>query len=207
MKKTAVRLLLLSLIVLVAAMPAFAGKKKGAETEPGKYEEWQDEIDEIEIIQKFSISEYDKLVIVPFDTSDTELPEKDDNTYEPVKNVLKNLSEPLVEGVNEGLPKNVKLEAEAGDSTKAPRTLVLRGKVVTMNPGSRAARYWGGFGAGAAATAIEGEVVDAATGAVLLKFTQERRSGVGVAGGDYENLLNRNLEKIGEDVALILKSF
>src|SRR5687768_6622197 len=87
MKKIAVRMLLLSLVVIIAATPAFAGKKKGASTEPGKYEEWQDEIDEMEIIQAFAIGDYDALVVVPFDTDDVELPEKDDNTYEPVKKV------------------------------------------------------------------------------------------------------------------------
>jgi hypothetical protein len=76
-----------------------------------------------------------------------------------------------------------------------------------MDPGSRAARYWAGFGAGAARTKVEGELVDAASGRVLLRFTQERRSGVGMAGGGYASLLRRNLEAIGEDVGNGLRRF
>jgi uncharacterized protein DUF4410 len=76
-----------------------------------------------------------------------------------------------------------------------------------MDPGSRAARYWAGFGAGAARTKLVGEVADAASGKVLLRFTQERRSGVGMGGGNYIELMNRNLVTIGEDVAGVLKAF
>jgi hypothetical protein len=49
--------------------------------------------------------------------------------------------------------------------------------------------------------------VDAATGTVLLRFTQERRSGVGLFGGDYVELMNRNLVTIGQDLAGVLKAF
>ena len=52
-----------------------------------------------------------------------------------------------------------------------------------------------------------GEIVDAKTKAVLLKFTQERRSGVGMMGGDYVNLMKRNMRALGEDVANILGVF
>jgi hypothetical protein len=76
-----------------------------------------------------------------------------------------------------------------------------------MDPGSQAARYWGGFGAGAARTEVEGEVVDARTGKALLRFRQERRSGVGMFGGDYVKLMQRNLRTIGEDLAGVLRRF
>ena len=40
-----------------------------------------------------------------------------------------------------------------------------------------------------------------------LRFTQERRSGVGLGGGSYVNLLNRNLRAIGEDLGAGLQQF
>jgi len=76
-----------------------------------------------------------------------------------------------------------------------------------MDPGSRAARYWAGMGAGAARTGISGEVVDGASGKVPLHFNQERRSGFGVGGGDYVKLMQRTLRQLGGDVALILNAF
>jgi len=62
-----------------------------------------------------------------------------------------------------------------------------------MNPGSQAARYWGGLSAGAAIVEIT-EDVDERTNAVLITFQQERRSSWGLLGGEparasYENKL------------------
>jgi len=54
---------------------------------------------------------------------------------------------------------------------------------------------------------LSGELIDAATGSTLLRFRQERRSGFGVAGGDYVKLMNKNLRTIGKDVAGIFKAF
>jgi hypothetical protein len=159
----------------------------------------------LEIVESFKLSEYDRIVVEPFDTSATPLPDQDDNTYEPVKNALARVAPPFVAGLAAALSKQVAI----GEAGKTPEegALVVRGKVTTMDPGSQAARYWGGFGAGAARTEIDGEVVDARTGKVLLRFLQERRSGVGLLGGDYEKLMERNLRTIGEDLAGVLKRF
>jgi hypothetical protein len=203
-KTIAVRLFAVIALVFLAAVPMEArGKKSKSLTEPGTYEDWADEIDELEVVETFSFADYQKVLVAPFDTDDVELPEKSDNTYDAVKDVLKDPEEELVDGIREELDGKKVDEGSKGGAG----TLIVRGKVVTMDPGSRAARYWAGFGAGAARTGIEAEIVDGATGKVLVKFTQERRSGVGAAGGGYEDLMNRNLEAIGEDIALILKQF
>lgn len=192
------------LLLLSLAAPA-AARGKGASTAPGKYTDWNGEIDELEVVQAFKAADYDRVVVEPFDTSSTPLPEPDDNTYAPAKNVLAHAAEPFVEGLKgEYSAKPVELQEKA---KKEPKALIIRAKVVEMDPGSKAARYWAGFGAGAARTQITGEVVDAATGQTLLRFTQERRSGVGTMGGDYEKLMNRNLRTIGEDLAGVLKAF
>lgn len=197
--------LCLILAFLILASPAMAARKgKGAPTAPGKYTEWQDEIDELEVVETFKLSDYAKVVVEPFDTKDTPLPEKDDNTYEPVQEVLAAPAGPFAAGLTEALDGKLPVSEGTGGGDK---TLVVRARVLTMDPGSRAARYWAGFGAGAARVELAGEIVDAATGKVLVRFQQERRSGVGVAGGDYVKLMQRNLRAVGEDVALILRSF
>lgn len=202
MSRSLLRLFLVLVLIPLLALPA-AAKKKPVPTEPGKYTDWRDEIDELEIVQTFDLSSYSKVVVEPFDTSETPLPEKDDNTYEPVQQILKDPAAAFTAGLDEALD----VPVSKGPAEGEKGALVVRAKVMVMDPGSRAARYWGGFGAGAARTQLSGELVDAATGTVLARFTQERRSGVGVAGGDYVNLMNRNLRKIGEDVALILDAF
>lgn len=194
-------------MILIAAltMPGFArGKKSPPTTAPGTYKDWGPDIDEIEILKSFKFAGYKSIVVAPFDTSSVKLPEKSDNTYEPVTKVLASATEGFVQGLRGSVEPKVAIDSKA---PKAAGTLLIRGKVVTMDPGSKAARYWGGFGAGSAKAKIEGEIVDAKSRQVLAKFSQERRSGVGVMGGDYQELMQRNLNAIGEDVANILKAF
>lgn len=198
------RLFLILLCVAAMAVPAMARGKKKTSTEPGRYTEWGPDIDEIEILQTFDFSGYESIVVVTPETADVALPDKDDNTYEPVRKVLASAGEGLVQGLRGSVDADVRLEKKSSTSA---RTLVLRTKVEELDPGSKAARYWAGFGAGAARAKISGEVVDAATGTVLARFTQERRSGVGVMGGGYQELMQRNLNAIGEDIANMLKAF
>lgn len=192
------------LALLAFALPLAAAKGKKSLTAPGRYKDWADEIDRVEILKTFALKDYDRVVVQPFDAKDVELPEKDDNTYGPVKSVLSHAAEPFLDGLSNVLPEKMQVgKGEGGES----RTLKIRGKIELMDPGSQAARYWVGFGAGASKTGISGEIVDAATGEVLIRFEQERRSGVGSAGGDYEELFDRNLVQIGEDIAGLLKAF
>ncbi|HEX9163883.1 MAG TPA: DUF4410 domain-containing protein [Thermoanaerobaculia bacterium] len=193
------------LLVAAAALPSLArGKKTPATTEPGTYRNWGPDIDELEIVRKFKTSDYKNIVVQPFDTEGVKMPDKDDNTYEPVKKVLGSATEGFVQGLRGNVDQKVSI---AENGSKSSGTLLIRGKVVTMDPGSKAARYWAGFGAGAARAKIEAEIVDAKTKQVLARFAQERRSGAGMMGGNYQELMQRNLNAIGEDAANILKAF
>jgi len=198
------RTLAIVLVCMVAAMPGLAKKKnKGNSTAPGTYEEWNDEIDKIEIMETFSMSNYKTIVVTPFDTEGVEMPDKEDNTYEPVKTVLRNPESAFADGLSEEFKGAEVKEAESGGEG----SLVISAKVLEMDPGSKSARYWGGFGAGAARTHLSITVTDGASGKVLLKIDQERRSGVGAFGGDYVELMQRNLRAIGEDMALVFSKF
>jgi hypothetical protein len=201
--RTAPRLALAATVLLLLSPAAEAKKNRPVPTEPGTYVDWNDDLDQVEIVESFRLADYLRVVVGPFATDGVALPEADDNAHEPVKEVLAGVVPPLAAGMREALPGVEVVEGgEAGAGA-----LVVRGRVLEMDPGSRAARYWGGFGAGAARTKLEGEVVDAASGRVLLRFTQERRSGVGMAGGKYVNLMQRNLTAIGEDLGAGLAQF
>ena len=205
MSRIAVRFTTLVLIAVALALPAEArGKKKGGPTDPGTYKDWGPDIDQLEIVKTFVLSKYTKIAVQPLDVGEVKLPEEKDNTYEPVKKVLASVTEGFVQGLRGSVEPNVSIEAKPG---KGADTLLIRGKVLALDPGSKAKRYWAGFGAGAARAQIEGEIVDARSGTVLARFTQERRSGVGMMGGDYQELMQRNLNAIGEDVANILSAF
>ena len=200
------RVAVVSLVAIALTFPAEARRKKSsaARTEPGTYQKWGPNIDEIEIVKSFNAADYKTIVVVPFNTDEVPLPKPEDNTYEPVKKVLASVTDPFVESLGEHTVSKVSLDSKPG---KDAGTLIVRAKVLEMDPGSKAARYFAGFGAGAARAKVSGEIVDAKTKAVLVKFTQERRSGVGMMGGDYVGLMNRNLRAIAEDVANILQVF
>ncbi len=204
MGRRSLHLFLAVLVLAALAAPAAARGRKDSSTAPGKYTDWAGEVDELEVVQHFQLADYSQVVVEPFDTKDTPLPGKDDNSYEPVKTVLADPAKPFVEGLSGELGGKVPVSQGTGGEGKA---LLVRAKVVTMDPGSRAARYWAGFGAGATRAGLQGEVVDAASGKTLLRFTQERRSGSGLGGGGYENLMNRSLRTIGKDVAGVLRAF
>lgn len=208
MPRNAVRLTLFSLAVLVLATGPLAARTRKSPTDPGTYRDWKDEIDRVEILEPFRLDDYDLVVVEPLDGSKTELPEPDDNAFAPVKSALAHATSPYVAGLDDRIGARIEIvEASRDEVEPGKRKLILRGRIEKMDPGSQAARYWVGFGAGAARTEISGELFDPESGKVLVKFNQERRSGVGEFGGDYEELMDRNLAQIGGDVAFLLAAF
>jgi Domain of unknown function (DUF4410) len=87
--------------------------------------------------------------------------------------------------------------------------LQVRVRIVRMNPGSRSARFFGGFGAGKSSVEIEGNIVDGSSNTVLLSFTTQRSSGgmTKFGGGSYEKLLSGDLSDLGSDIGAMLAVF
>jgi hypothetical protein len=189
-----------AIVILALASQSFAK----SQTSRGKYKDWGPDIDSIEIVATFDASDYDSIVIGDFSTSSTPRPKKSDNTYDAVKSALASVESHLADGARKESGKKVSVGGGKG------RALLVRGRVVEMDPGSRAGRYWsGGLGGGAAAVEISGEIVDARTGKVLVRFTQRRKSGGGmrVGGGNYTTVLNACVREIGGDIANIVDEF
>lgn len=195
-------------LIALSLAPSLLARTKPAPTAPGKYKEWGRDIDEIEIVKTFKLSDYDKIIVVPFDDTATVLPEKTEKSYASIKSVLAAYSLTLAEALRPEL--KGKLDVDTADKApKSGRTLVVRGKVLDLSPGSRAKRYLAGYGAGAAGTKLSGEVVDAKSGEVLLRFTQERRSGgtFKFGGGNDMEVMRDSIHAEGQDIAHILDSF
>ena len=112
----------------------------------------------------------------------------------------------------EALRPELKAKADVTTSdktTKDAKTLIVRGKVEELNPGSRAGRMLVGYGAGGSGTKFSGELVDAKSGEVLARFTQARRSGgtFKFAGGNDMDVMRDSVHAAGKDVAHILDAF
>lgn len=172
--------------------------------------DWRGLIDSFVLVRDFNLADYSKIVVDRLDTSETRLPPKDENTYQPTYLVLKGSSDIFVMGMKEAFL-DAKHPLEPVALNDAGRTdskvLLIRGKVTQMNPGSKALRYWVSFGAGQSRVEISGEVVDMQSNTPLARFVHARSSGIGVWGGDYQKFLTDDTHDVGEDVGKMLLFF
>jgi hypothetical protein len=81
--------------------------------------------------------------------------------------------------------------------------LVVDGKFVTIDPGSRAKRYFAGFGAGKSSVKVTGTVKDS-SGREIAMFEQRRIGTMGMGGGDSLGKLMSDSRSIGEDIGKFL---
>lgn len=202
MNRTAV---LLSVVMLTIA-PLAEGAKK-ASTEPGTYKGWSEaDIDEIEIVKTFASGDYERIVVVPFDTSKVEV--KGDGAVV-IQGALDSYTAVFVEGLRERLKaKSTKIDI-ADKAPKTAKTLVIRGTVEEIHPGSRAKRFIAGMGAGAARNKVTVQLVDAKKGDVLVRFTQAHRSAgtFKFAGGTPAQVMRDGTRAMGEDTAAVINAF
>lgn len=84
--------------------------------------------------------------------------------------------------------------------------LLVDGKFTEIDPGSRAKRYFVGFGAGKSGVTVVGNV-KRADGSLLATFEQRRVGVMGVAGGNSMDKLTGDTRDIGEDIAKFLSAW
>ncbi len=192
------RTLLVGSLVAIASLGIRASAAPQS-TAPGTYRDWN-EVDEVTIVQPFRAATYTTIAVESFDSSGVELPDPDDNTSEAVKKALRTIKPAFIEGLE-------KKARRPGAASSKGGTLIVRARLTKIDPGSQAARYFAGFGAGAVKIALSGELVDGTSGKTLVRFVQERRSGVGAFGGGYAELFQRTGRQLGGDVAGLINAF
>jgi hypothetical protein len=195
----------LATLSLALCPRASAGSKRS--TAPGTYRDWNGDIDEVTIIQPFRLDSYNDIAVESFDLTGVPLPNPKENTFEAVRSAIARIKPAFLEGFQRDLRRKVGPNVVEVGPHARPSTLVIRARLTKVDPGSQAARYFIGFGAGAVKVAIIGEIVDAASRKTLVRFAQERRSGVGAFGGGYGELFARTALQIGGDVAGLLNAF
>ncbi len=188
-----------SVVVTLAAFACTCAIAGTASTAPGTYQDWNG-IDQVTILQLFHAASYQQIAVESFDSSGVKLPDPKDNTYEAVRSALRMIKPAFIDGVEKKARHKLSNARPAG-------TLIIRARLTKVDPGSQAARYWGGFGAGAVKIAMAGEIVDGSTQKTLLLFVQERRSGFGAFGGGYRELFERTARQLGGDVAAAINAF
>ena len=89
------------------------------------------------------------------------------------------------------------------DESAPEGAVVVEGQFLTIDPGSRAKRYFAGFGAGKSSVMVAGTVKDV-TGRTLATFEQRRIGTMGMGGGDSLGKLMSDSRSIGEDIGKFL---
>jgi hypothetical protein len=87
-----------------------------------------------------------------------------------------------------------------------PDAIVVEGVFREMDPGSRAKRYFVGYGAGKSGVKVEGSI-KSTDGTVLATFQQRRVGVMGVGGGDSMDKMRNDTKAIGEDIAKFLSAW
>jgi len=94
----------------------------------------------------------------------------------------------------------------ASGAEPAADSILLEGKFTELNPGSRAARYVVGFGAGHSSVGVEGSV-KTTDGTLLATFKQRRLGSAGAFGGDSVGKMSEDVKNIGDDIAKFLSAW
>ena len=89
---------------------------------------------------------------------------------------------------------------------ESPDALLIEGAVVECNPGSRAARYVVGFGAGKSACAVVCEVYEPGKPNPCIRIYTRDTGAMGAFGGDSVRMLNHILSELGVRVATTLNT-
>jgi hypothetical protein len=164
-------------------------------------------LDEIQLFVEKLPEPYKRVAIRPFESDGAKLgtgaKDGDPEEQEEAKLMQKEGPELLVEALTQELRARHTFEAVSPDSA---HDLVITGRFVELNPGSRAKRYWVGFGAGKAAVGVAGEVKDS-TGRLLANFRQRRIATGGWGGGDSLKKMRSDSRSIGKDLANFLHTW
>src|SRR5438067_8305026 len=137
------RLVFSLFVAVVAFAPLALARGKKPELAPGTYKIWGEDIDEIDIAKSFKTSDYDNIAVTRIDTSKTPLPDPKEKWYESAKTVLNSYTETLTESLRDEMKGKMKVDV-ADNAPKTSRTLILRGSVLAIDPGSRAGRMLAG---------------------------------------------------------------
>ena len=89
---------------------------------------------------------------------------------------------------------------------ESPDTLLIEGTVVECNPGSRAARYLVGFGAGKSACAVVCEVYEPGKPGPSIRIYTRDTGSIGAFGGNSAAMLNHIMTQIASRLAAALNT-
>ena len=155
-----------------------------------------DEVDVLAVSHDYTSLPRNLIVVSPVPQ-----PSKTGGKLEVAESLGRIMTEELSGAVQRELPtaKVVALNAAPAQ----PEGLLLEARFSKLVPGSRAKRFWLGFGAGKSVTEVSGEVRERTTGRVVARFTHARLSWCcGFGSNDHE--VSTNLVNAANDIAAVV---
>ena len=162
-------------------------------------------VDEVKLFVA-KLPETKVVVMKPFSATDADITEgeKKDDTRKMQPIAGRTLGDEFVGQLKKLGPfSDVSLLAE--DATAPADAIVVEGKVVEIDPGSAAKRYFVGYGAGKSGVKVQGTIKSGDK--VLATFEQRR---VGVMSGGYKDSMGKLMADtiaIGEDIAKLMSAW
>ncbi|MRR55600.1 MAG: DUF4410 domain-containing protein [Deltaproteobacteria bacterium] len=161
-----------------------------------------DVLTEEAIFTSEKLSAYDTLIIRDFTTDGAEYSRVDED--EKVK--IEAMKPLLIKMISESLAMQLKSRKLFNNVVinGAPegKAVILEGAITEFNAGSRALKFFVGFGAGKAYLLVKGRLLDAQTGRELATFVDRETGYRGAVGMEsYEDLFPHQAKSLGENIS------
>lgn len=151
----------------------------------------------------FALKRYPVIAVDRCQVSDTEVKDEEDRRLAQAMPAY--FQSEMVRRLREaGLFERVVHLGETTAPAGSDAVLRLECAITRLAPGSRALRYWVGFGAGRSKAQAELRFVDVATAKVLMVTADRRVAAYGVFGGDSEDHLKESFGDMARDLARFL---
>ena len=192
------KLILAVMFVLASVMVTMAG-----DTPLAKPEALSDET--IYATEKLSAN-YDTLLIKDFSTDGVEYSSVNDEEKEKILKMLPLLKSNIALTLEGELKAKNVFKKIVTNAPASGKVAVLEGNFSEFYAGSRALKFWVGFGAGKAYIKFKGRLLDQASGRELAKF-EDRETGYrgAMSMESFEDLFPHQAKSIGENLAKFLE--
>ena len=156
----------------------------------------------------FQLKDYRVIAVDRFAVSPEDIKDEDDKALAASMPIFLQLQ--LVRRLRDsGLFDKVVNLTEAQLPTGPERALKLEGTITRLTGGSRALRFWVGFGAGRSKAQVETRFVDGQSGRIVLVTADRRVAAISEAlsldyGGDSEGLLKQSFDNMARDLGRFL---
>jgi len=155
------------------------------------------------IVPGFQLKDYSVVVVRQFAVTEPEVNDADDRAL--AAEMPSFLQSELIRRLREsGLFTRVVNASEVAYTPGSEKALVLEGEITRLAPGSRALRYFVGFGAGRSKAQAETRFVDAQSSQPVLVIADRRVAAYGIFGGDSREHLRESFDDMARDLAKFL---